>query len=83
MFLLLSILSVSARFTASLVRRYGGAVKAAEVFMARAASLVPEEMYKPTLERTQAFFLLGIAEWGNGDRDRSFVGAVLFPLNIA
>ncbi|KAF4840914.1 putative transcriptional regulatory protein [Colletotrichum siamense] len=28
-------------------------------------------MYRPSLDNTQAFFLLAIAEWGNGDRDRS------------
>ncbi|THH19551.1 hypothetical protein EW146_g1636 [Bondarzewia mesenterica] len=72
-FLLLSILSISARFTPSLVRRYDDPVKATELFMSRAASLVPNEMYKPSLERTQSFFLLGIAEWGHGDRDRSFM----------
>lgn len=72
-FLLLSLLSVSARFTPSLVQRYRGGAKATEYFMSQAASLVPQEMYRPSLDRTQAFFLLGIAEWGNGDKDRSAV----------
>ena len=54
-FLLLAILSVSARFTPSLVRRHGDGAKATEVFLKRAESMVPDEMYKPTLERTQAF----------------------------
>jgi len=63
-FYLLGILSVSARFTPSLITRYGGSLKAAEVFMDRAAGLVMEEMYTPTLDRTQGFFLLAIAEWG-------------------
>ena len=54
-FLLLAILSVSARFTPSLVRRYGDEAKATEVFLKRAETMVPDEMYKPTLERTQAF----------------------------
>lgn len=70
-FLLLSVLSVSARFTPSLIARYGDGLKAAELFMGRAAKLVPEEMYKPTLERIQAFFLLAIAEWGKGDKTAS------------
>jgi hypothetical protein len=30
-------------------------------------------MYQPSLERIQSFFLLGIAEWGNGDRNRSCI----------
>jgi hypothetical protein len=39
---------------------------------------VVDEMYEPTLERTQAFFLLGIAEWGKGARMRSSVSILLF-----
>jgi hypothetical protein len=70
-FFLLSILSVSARFTPSLIRRYGDGLKAAEVFMDRAVGLVSEEMYFPTIERTQAFFLLAISEWGKGDKTSS------------
>ncbi|KIY53509.1 hypothetical protein FISHEDRAFT_33139, partial [Fistulina hepatica ATCC 64428] len=72
-FLLLSMLSISARFTPSLVRMFGDGLSATETFMRRATSLVPGEMYKPTLERTQGFFLLSTAEWGHGDRDRSFM----------
>jgi hypothetical protein len=70
-FFLLGVLSVSARFTPSLITRYGDGFKAAEVFLDRAAALVIEEMYTPTLERTQAFFLLAIAEWGKGDKTTS------------
>ncbi|CZR58238.1 related to general repressor of transcription [Phialocephala subalpina] len=70
-FYLLGILSVSARFTPSLIARYGDGLKAAEVFMDHAASLVMEEMYTPTLDRTQGFFLLAIAEWGKGDKTSS------------
>ncbi|KAL1713412.1 hypothetical protein EV715DRAFT_277319 [Schizophyllum commune] len=72
-FLLLAILSVSARFTPSLVRRYGDGSKATEVFLKQAESMVPTEMYKPTLERTQAFFILSTAEWGQADNDKSFM----------
>jgi hypothetical protein len=72
-FLLLGILSISARFTPCLCQRYGNGLKATDLFISRAASLVSEEMYHPNLERTQAFFLLGIAEWGNGDKNRSSV----------
>lgn len=39
--------------------------------MDRAAGLVMEEMYTPTLDRTQGFFLLAIAEWGKGDKTSS------------
>lgn len=54
-FLLLAILSLSARFTPCLATRYGDPVRATEHFMRQAASLVPDEMYKPSLERTQGF----------------------------
>ena len=70
-FFLLAILSVSARFTPCLISRYNDGLKAAEIFMTRAQALVIEEMYTPTLERTQAFFLLAIAEWGKGDKTSS------------
>lgn len=72
-FFLFSILSLSARFTPCLLKRYGSGSQATEYFLGQAAKLVPDEMYEPTLERTQAFFLLGMAEWGNGDRNRSIV----------
>ncbi|KAL3472360.1 hypothetical protein BJX99DRAFT_262345 [Aspergillus californicus] len=70
-FLLFSILSISARFTPSLVKRYGGASNATDLFLSRATALVPEQMYIPTLEATQGFFLMSIAEWGKGDKHRS------------
>lgn len=70
-FLLASILSIAARFTPSLVRRYGGSGRATENFLQIARAMSPAEMYKPSLERTQGFFLLAISEWGNGDKDRS------------
>ncbi|KAH6888023.1 fungal-specific transcription factor domain-containing protein, partial [Thelonectria olida] len=70
-FLLACILSISARFTKTLVRRYGSARKATDHFLQVARSMVPTEMYNPSLERIQAFFLLAISQWGNDDRDRS------------
>lgn len=70
-FLIVSILSISARFTPSLVHRYGSASNATDIFMKHASRMVPEEMYEPSLERVQGFFLLAIAEWGNGDKNRS------------
>lgn len=72
-FLLSCILSISARFTQVLVQRYGGSGRATENFLRIARTMVPAEMYEPSLERTQAFFLLAISEWGNGDKDRSSV----------
>ncbi|KAK7419514.1 hypothetical protein QQX98_003283 [Neonectria punicea] len=70
-FLLACILSISARFTPSLVARYGSARRATDHFLEVSRSMVPAEMYSPSLERIQAFFLLAISQWGNGDRDRS------------
>lgn len=70
-FLLSSILSIAARFTPSLVRRYGSAARATENFLQISRTLAPTEMYHPSLERTQGFFLLAIAEWGHGDKERS------------
>lgn len=72
-FLLVCILGISARFTPALVRRYGSPSEATEIFMAMASRMVSTEMYKPSLERIQAFFLLAIAQWGNGEKDRSSV----------
>lgn len=70
-FLLTSILCISARFTPSLVRRYGNGQNATNTFLQKAAAMMPEYMYKPSLEAIQSFFLISLAEWGKGDRDRS------------
>lgn len=70
-FLLSCILSISARFTPSLLRRYGSSGRATENFLQIARAMASAEMYKPSLERTQGFFLLAISEWGNGDKERS------------
>ena len=73
-FLLLGILSISARFTPSLIARYGSAVKAAETFMERCSAVALNELYKePNLERCQGFYLLGIAQQGSGYNDKSYV----------
>lgn len=72
-FLLSCILCISARFTPALVQKYGSSERATDNFLRLARMMVPSEMYEPSLERTQAFFLLAIAEWGNGDKDRSSV----------
>ncbi|KAI7784670.1 hypothetical protein LA080_009607 [Diaporthe eres] len=73
-FLLLSILSISARFTPSLVERYGGGMKAAETFMDRATAVALSELYQvPSLERCQAFYLLSIAQQGSGMKNKSYI----------
>jgi hypothetical protein len=75
-FLLLSILSISARFTSSLARRHGSAVRAAELFMESASNMAMGEVYAhPTLERCQAFYLLSIAQQGSGLKNRSYVSS--------
>lgn len=74
LFLLMSILSISARLSPAFKLRYGTGVKAAEYFMERASSIAFEEVYQePTLERCQAFYLLSIAQQGSGERNRSYV----------
>jgi hypothetical protein len=72
-FLLISMLTISARFTPELCSRFGGGKKAADFFMETANVLVADEMFKTELETAQAFFLLGMAEWGKGERNRSAI----------
>lgn len=74
LFLLLSILSVSARMTPALCARYGTGVKAAEFFMERASRIALAQVYaEPSLELCQAFYLLSIAQHGSGLRNNSYV----------
>ncbi|SCB65435.1 unnamed protein product [Fusarium graminearum] len=72
-FLVVSILSISARFSPPLAARYGSGMKAAEFFMERAAAIAPGEIFSPkyTLESCQAFYLLSIAQQGSGLRNES------------
>ncbi|KAH8646815.1 fungal-specific transcription factor domain-containing protein, partial [Xylariales sp. PMI_506] len=72
-FLLFSILSVSARFTPCLVKRYQGGPNATQVFLERATCLIQEQMFHPTLDSIQGFFLMSIAEWGNGEKHKSLI----------
>lgn len=72
-FLLLGLLAISARFVPKLVQRYGGSLQATQIMIDRARKLVLQEMYQPSLERIQGFFLLSVAEWGNGDKIPSFM----------
>ena len=77
LFLVVSILSISARLTPALALRYGSGMKAAEFFMDKAAQLAYGEIYaEPTLERCQAFYLLSIAQQGSELRNKSYVGLV-------
>lgn len=73
LFLLFAILSVSAPFTPSLVERYHGGSNATQVFLDKAAYFVGEQMFVSSLESIQSFFLMSIAEWGNGDKNKSLV----------
>ncbi|EEB98950.1 hypothetical protein MPER_01454 [Moniliophthora perniciosa FA553] len=67
-------LSISARFTPTLIQRYKGPANAALVFAKRAQQLAGEEILgAATLERAQGFFLCSIWSWGSGYRDRSWI----------
>ncbi|KAF4333560.1 general repressor of transcription [Fusarium beomiforme] len=72
-FLVVSILSISARLSRPLSRRYGSGIKASEFFMERATNIARGEIFpsKNTLENCQAFYLLSIAQQGNGLKDES------------
>lgn len=87
LFLLMSILSISARLSPSLKARYGTGVKAAEFFMDRAAGIAIGEVYQePTLERCQAFYLLSIAQQGSALRNKSYVRrttSLVYPVHWA
>ncbi|EFQ32710.1 uncharacterized protein GLRG_07854 [Colletotrichum graminicola M1.001] len=73
-FLLLGILSVSARFSPALAQRYQGEMKAVDYFMERASIMALNELYQePTLERCQAFYLLSLAQQGGGWKNRSYI----------
>lgn len=73
-FLLLSILAISARFNEALRESHGDGLKAATEFMYKAQCLAVHELYEqPTLERCQAFYLLSIAEQGSGKSNTSYV----------
>ncbi|KAE8552445.1 hypothetical protein EYB25_006339 [Talaromyces marneffei] len=71
LFVLLGILSNSCRFTPSLIKRYGSCQAAGDYFIGHATSLVLDALYEPSLENIQGFFLLALAQWGSGDKDKS------------
>lgn len=81
-FLVLAILSVSARLSPSLRQRYGSGIHAADFFMERAQKIASREVYsEPTLELCQAFYVLSIAQQGSGLRNKSSVRAMPFNDN--
>jgi hypothetical protein len=67
----MSLLSISARHTPSICRRYGHPSKATNYFIECASSLIADEIYEPSLERMQAFLMLGVSEWVQGKGTRS------------
>lgn len=76
-FLLLSMLCISARFSSSLTAPYGGGLSAAKEYLQKAQRLAVDELYlEPTLERCQAFYLLSVAEQGSGKSNTSYVSAL-------
>ncbi len=79
-FLLMCILAMAAPFTETLVRRYDGALRASEYFATQARALAPSQQYKPNLENTQAFFLLGVYEWAHGRGQLGWVRADMSSL---
>ncbi|KAI1651018.1 uncharacterized protein F4817DRAFT_216285 [Daldinia loculata] len=75
-FLLLSILAISARFNKTIIETYGDGLTAVTEFMHKAQCLAIHELYKqPTLERCQAFYVLSIAEQGSGKSNTSYISA--------
>ncbi|WWC71817.1 uncharacterized protein I206_105776 [Kwoniella pini CBS 10737] len=72
-FLLFAICSTAAPFTPTLVARYGGKKRATEFFLAKADEILGREMVQPSLERAQAFLLLGVTEWGQGNGPKAWM----------
>ncbi|WVW85959.1 hypothetical protein I302_107997 [Kwoniella bestiolae CBS 10118] len=72
-FLLLAICSIAAPFTPTLVSRYGGKKRATDFFLGKADEILGREMVRPSLERAQAFLLLGVTEWGQGNGPKAWM----------
>lgn len=82
-FLLVSILSISARLSPPLSNRFGNGIAAAKYFTQRAARTSLHQIYEtPSLERCQAFYLLSIAQQGSGDSNKSYVRLRYYPLSV-
>jgi len=65
-FLLLAILSISARFVPALVAQNGSPTRASEHYAARAHELLLAELVSPSLAAVQGLYLLGVHDYGNG-----------------
>jgi hypothetical protein len=77
-FLLLSLLSVSARYVTSLQERYGDKMNAVNEFIERASRVAVAELYQqPTLQTCQAFYLLACAQQGSGYKNNSSVNMAI------
>ncbi|KAF4454134.1 hypothetical protein F53441_3320 [Fusarium austroafricanum] len=72
-FLVVSILGISARLSRPLSSRYGSGMRASEFFMERATAISPGKIYSNMLEDCQAFYLLSIAQQGSGLRNESYM----------
>jgi len=79
-FLLLSILSVSARLSPQLRARYGDGLTASQFFMDRAQRIAEKEVYaEPLLERCQAYYVLSMAQEAHdlGKHSRTNMGIAI------
>ncbi|KAI1856351.1 uncharacterized protein JN550_013825 [Neoarthrinium moseri] len=73
-FLLLTILSISAKINKKIQAACGLGQNTDKRFMRSAERLAIDELYRqPTLERCQAFLLLSILQQGDGKSDSSFI----------
>lgn len=86
LFLLLSILATSAAETPSVIARAGKekAKAEAQVYFDRAIGMAFQEIAEPSLERIQAFYLLGQRDWtdGRGSRSWVFMGIAIRLANL-
>ncbi|KAF5669020.1 general repressor of transcription [Fusarium heterosporum] len=73
LFLVVSILSISARLSPSLSTRYGNGMEASQFFMDQGALMARDEVYQSSLENCQAFYLLSIAQQGSGLKIESHI----------
>ncbi|GAA5910181.1 hypothetical protein JCM8208_006751 [Rhodotorula glutinis] len=72
-FLLLAILSVSARFVSALVAQHGSPTRASDFYAARAHDLVLGELVSPSLPVVQGLYLLAVHDFCHGTGFRSKV----------
>lgn len=70
-FLLLAMLSVSARLTPSLLSYFGSIPEATNFFLSRTHAYLADGLAAPTLERVQALYILSLAESAEGNSFRA------------